>query len=1131
MSKRQAEIVLHHIRRLMSAPSAESASDQQLLERFVLRREEAAFAALLDRHGAMVLRVCRRILHDAHEAEDAFQATFLILARKAVTIRWHQSLSSWLYRVAYHVAVRARADAARREELAAHAPRPQAVDPLAEVSGRELLSVLDEELQHLPEKYRAPLVLCYLEGHTQDEASRQLGWSPHVLRGRVERGRAVLRRRLIRRGFGLSAVLATDLLEQAGAPAAAPATLIAQTLRAVRASPSDAAMAVSAQVTALAESGISALGTAKLKLVVPVVLMLGVLAGGLGAGLSSLRAPELEVPSTAPASVAPPAQAKDEPRRDRYGDPLPPRAVARLGTVRLRQPVPAAVLAFSPDGKTLASGGNHLVPDDRIVYLWDITTGKLLRQFLGHGHSILHLAFSPDGKTLVSASRDQTIRFWNVTTGKEVRRLRCPDDYLAFSPDGRQLATTKSSPKGAPIMLWNPTTGEELLRLHGHEDYAHTLAFSPNGKMLASLGEGPKLFLWDVIAGKEIRCFNIGKHQVYERPVAFTPDGKHLITGDEDGSLHLWDVASGEEVRSFRGHKKRPVRLIFSADGKVLISVADDRTVRFWDVAAGEERRAFTISNAPFSARSTVFSPGEKMLAVGAFNNAIRLWDMDKGKELLAIGGHQAPISSLAFSLDGKAVTSVSWDDTFRRWDATSGQELRRSRSAGLASAALISIPLAPDDGQTFLLYSACLSTDGQFLFTASGGNGFRIHLWEVASGREIRSFAGHTATVGALAVSPDSRFAASSSWDKSIRLWDVATGKELHRFPISEDTVFVLCFSADGRWLAAGDKDRMIRVWEVATGKELHRLRHGVPVFALVFSPDGRTLAAAGGQHLDERVGDGGIVLWEMATGEKRGQLAGHDRAVMTLSYSPDGHCLASGGTDGTVRIWEPFAGKELCRFLGRQGYIKSLAFSADGQRLASGGMDTTALIWDVGWITEKHLSDGELTDRGLQKATIDLLGQDAGKAYQAMRTLAAAPHQSLSWLKKQLKPAAGVEEQKINQLIEQLDDDTFAVREKAMRELERLRESAEPFLRKALQKSPTLEKRRRIEQLLEPFSKPLPSVDRVRQIRMLELLEQIDTKEATELLKTLAGGAPGVFLTREAKASLDRLARQSAP
>ncbi|HZV08001.1 MAG TPA: sigma-70 family RNA polymerase sigma factor [Gemmataceae bacterium] len=1115
MTGRSTLSVLQQLHRLAREQQVGKLSDRECLERFKARRDEDAFAVLVRRHGPMVRGVCRRVLRHAEDAEDVFQATFLVLARKAGSIRWKHSIAPWLYQVAYRLARKVRVELARRREQQASVEQTA---PIVDESWREVCSILDKELHGLSEKYRAPLVLCYLEGQTRDEAAERLGWSLGTFKRRLQKGRELLRLRMMRRGVTLPAALLSASLSGNEAEAALSTLAMRSLAQAATAFASKGTISgPHLPAITLAEAALQTMPVRAIQWTAMLLLTLS-LAAGAGLWICCMLAKES--PQVRPAS--PPEAARE--RRDQYGDLLPPGAVARLGTVRLRQPVPASVLAFSADGKTLASGGNYLVPDDRTIYLWDIATGKLLRRFLGHTHSILHIAFSPDGKTFISASRDQTIRFWNVATGTEVRRLRCSDDHFVLSPDGRRLATTKSSHEGSRIALWDPATGEEVLRLHGHEGYAYTLTFSPDGKMLASLGEGPKLFLWDVATGKEIRRINIGKHQIHVRPATFTPDGKQLTTGDEDGFIHLWDVASGKKVRSFHGHNKKVVRLTFSTGGKTLISVADDRTVRFWDVTTGKERRAFPIPITPFSPYSTVFSPREKVLAVGAFNHVIRLWDMDKGNELLTIGGHQAPISSLAFSPDGNMVTSVSWDGTFRRWDARTGQENHRS---GGVRGTVISFVLAQDaGGQTFLLHSACLSLDGRLLVVCNDNDKF--HLWDAANSREIRSFTGRTdSTVGALALSPDGRVLASGSTDKTVRLWEVATGKELHRFPISEDTVFVLCFSADGRWLAAGDRGRTIRVWEAATGKELHRLRHSVPVFALAFSPDGRTLAAAGGQYLDDRAGDGGIVLWEMATGEKRGRLAGHDRAVTNLSYSRDGRCLASGGADGTVRIWEPFTGKELRRFLGRQGYIKSLVFSPDGRRLASGGMDTTALIWDVGPTGQKHQSVGELTDRQLQNATADLLGPDAGKAYQAMRTLAAAPRQSVPWLKMQLKPAVGVDERKLNQLIEQLDDDTFAIREKAARELRRLGESAEPFLRTALQKSPTIEKRRRIEQLLEPFSKPLPSVDRARQIRLLEVLEQIGTKEATEWLKRLAGGAPGDFLTREAKASLERLGR----
>ena len=193
MTSAQAGIVLRHIRGLAARQPAAQVPDGQLLERFTNSNDTTAFEALLDRHGAMVLGVCRRLLRDANDVEDAFQATFCILAQKACSVRRQESVAGWLYQVACNAALKARARAATRQRHERQAGSRPPADPLNELTGRELLTALDEELHRIPERLRAPLVLCYLEGRTRDEAARELGLALGTLKHRLEEGKAALR--------------------------------------------------------------------------------------------------------------------------------------------------------------------------------------------------------------------------------------------------------------------------------------------------------------------------------------------------------------------------------------------------------------------------------------------------------------------------------------------------------------------------------------------------------------------------------------------------------------------------------------------------------------------------------------------------------------------------------------------------------------------------------------------------------------------------------------------------------------------------------------------------------------------------------------------------------------------------
>src|SRR5438067_7096191 len=198
-------------------------SDAHLLGRFVQHRDEEAFATLMGRHGPMVLGICRRVLRDQQDAGDVFQATFLVLVRKAASLGRPESLGNWLYGVAYRIALQARAGAARWRALERQVANVPAPEPVDEKVWDELRPLLDEEINRLPEKYRAPVVLCYLEGKTYAEAARLLGWTKGTVSGRLARARDLLRPRLARRGLALAAGGVAVLLAQHGAaPASAP---------------------------------------------------------------------------------------------------------------------------------------------------------------------------------------------------------------------------------------------------------------------------------------------------------------------------------------------------------------------------------------------------------------------------------------------------------------------------------------------------------------------------------------------------------------------------------------------------------------------------------------------------------------------------------------------------------------------------------------------------------------------------------------------------------------------------------------------------------------------------------------------------------------------------------------------
>lgn len=1102
--------VLRHIRRLLDPSAVEAGSDAALLGRFVRTREQAAFAALVARHGPMVYRLCRRVLSDAHAAEDAAQATFVVLARKAASIRHPETLAAWLHGVAYRLALKARTAEARRRQIETrHVQNNRAsatADPLAEVSARELLTLLDAELQQLPEKYRLPVILCCLEGRSQPEAARLLGWSPGSVKGRLERGRERLHRQLVRRGLTLSAALLAVEATRGTTTAKLTPPLADAILRAAE------------------EAVVPGVSAIQCKVVLVLALMIGTVTTGVG--LLARPGMVAEQPSSEGkvAGQAKPAAKKEQTHTDRYGDPLPPGALARLGTVRLRPGLWVRLLACLPERKTFLS----VATEDTgfAVCTWKLSTGELLRRYEKPTRLLRAVALSPDKTTLAVAGLDLgetefRVRFWDVTTGKLTGELKDVGQTwaLAYTPDGKGLATAGQD---QTLRLWDLASGTERRRFGENKERWMNLAFSADGKILASVNApGDLIQLWDTATGEALRAFKTA--QGYDRMIAFSPDGKILAAGNmEDKTIRLWDVHSGEKLREV-AVKLGTSALAFSPDGKVL-ATGDARqdgknltssVIRLWDVSSGRELRQFR--GHLFGTNQLTFTPDGKRLLSSGGGGPIHVWDVATGEEALPFAEHVSYVTSVAYSPDGRLLATGGLDGIIRLWEPSSDKPARQLPDRHHQR--IWEVAFAPD-GRTLLSY----------------GNDGSIRFWDVAVGRETRKLQVWTddRPPGSFALSPDGRTLAVWRKNGAVALLDAATGEERRLLKGNAEHGGPICFSSDGHLLAAlslalNADNGLVQLWDVAGGRELHKWTVVRPA-RITFSPDSRTLVMGGtGDFLPAGVTRRTFHAWDLATGQDHPFEATQPARVFSVTFSPDGRMLAWGDAAGYVTLWDVAAGQVRRRMRGQHSYIQSLSFSPDGKTLVSASADTTVLVWDV---TGRPASApaAPLSAERVQSLWDDLANKDAGTAFDAIGLLSESAQQAVPLLKTKLRPApAPAGSKQVARLIADLDSEQFDVRQKAADELRRLGERAEPGLRAALKDQPPLEARKRIEELLEGVRALATSPANLRNLRAVEVLEHIATPDAREVLRTLANGAPDARLTRDAKASLERLSKVS--
>jgi RNA polymerase sigma factor (sigma-70 family) len=316
MNQAPSSVWLRHLGLLFARQARYQDTDAELLRRYLADRDEAAFANLVQRHGAMVWNVCRRTLGHYQDAEDAFQAVFLILARKAAAVRAQASIAPWLYTVAQRVARKARAAASRQPQTAA--VEPLAPDPFEAMTARDLLATLDEQVAALPARYRGPVVLCLLEGRTQEQAARLLNTSPTTVRRRLKKGQRMLQARLGRFGLTAAGALLTPAFAQA-----LPASVLAAATKGL---PPTERVAVLANLAVPVSAG-------KVKAAFALLLLLAMGAAGMALAAHVLRS--AESPHVAQVKVAN-EPIKESQRLDPFGDPLPAGALLRFGSLHFK---------------------------------------------------------------------------------------------------------------------------------------------------------------------------------------------------------------------------------------------------------------------------------------------------------------------------------------------------------------------------------------------------------------------------------------------------------------------------------------------------------------------------------------------------------------------------------------------------------------------------------------------------------------------------------------------------------------------------------------------------------------------------------------------------------------------------
>jgi len=742
-------------------------------------------------------------------------------------------------------------------------------------------------------------------------------------------------------------------------------------------------------------------------------------------------------------------------------------------------------IAFAPQGNLLAAGSY------RTLGWIDLNSGKVLKQWEGHAHTISSVAFSRDGTRLLSGSDDQTAAVWEVPSGKLLHRftgLAKGVSLAAFTPDGKRLILVSRT---GGVRIHDAESAREVRRFQAtlEKEEHHRGALSPDGKVLAVPGR-EALVLWNVDTGEPLHpkpppldkkldeVEQIVRELSYNKSVeglpkesaevlglAFSPDGKVLLaTAGHEREMFVIDVARNRVVRKLPG-SAGTWHALFFPDGKTIAAAGSVGLVQLWDSETGRELS--TPRGHRARVKAIAFAPNGRTLASTAFQEGAWLWQLSTGRLLARMDHGKHVPAVLAFSPDGKQLAGATDEADLRLWDPATGK-----RQFSLK-------PPRPAVNGTNWVGSLAFSPDGKLLASAA----IPTRLWDAEQGQ-------HKAALGkgryhAAAFAPDGTVLASAG--EAITLWDPASGQAKREFG-SGTTYSFLQFVEGGGTLLSGDARGVLSFWSLPRGKLTRQLNTGYAFRAMAVSPDGLTAVTAGGKH---EVRDA--------------------RGYLVPSQDPM-----------TVRLWDLVLGKEIRRWQGHTAAIQAVAFAPDGRTVASAGNDTCIVIWDA---TGRAQQDPPpATPAGLERLGRDLVGDDAERASLATWALIATGEPGVAFLRKRWFRTKEVAEKEIRAWVDALADDREEVRRRARHELEKLGLPAWSALRKINETPLAAQVRDRLEEILDRL-RPLFLAELRLQRRSVMILEQVGSASARGGLTELVALAVEPTVAAEGQAALARL------